>query len=154
MSRRGGRCNADVTVMVVLDASPSGRQPRMPPEALLVVSRETPVRDSSGSISSSIARAAPAHVHIGLWGKVGVPGKWPSWLVSVCSPPSRPKTFFACPMTFQPRSKVWRLPWAKSNSKSRVKRERSFSLYGHRKPGYGRSERSYGLSWTDIDRTR
>ena len=41
-----------------------------------------------------------------------------------------------------------------AKSKSRVKRERSFSLYGHRKPGYGRSERSYGLSWTDIDRTR
>lgn len=30
--------------------------------------------------------------------------------------------------------------------KSRVKRERSFSLYGHRKPGCDRRERPYGLS--------
>ena len=33
-------------------------------------------------------------------------------------------------------------------------RERSFSLYGHREPGLCRSERSHGLSWTAIDRTR
>jgi len=33
-------------------------------------------------------------------------------------------------------------------------RERSFSLYGHREPRYGRSERPHGLSWTGIDRTR
>ena len=41
-----------------------------------------------------------------------------------------------------------------SSPPPRIIREPSFSLYGHREPGLCRSERSHGLSWTAIDRTR